>query len=137
MMEYMFFDAALRDRFVEKARELGVDCQLKDDSMGLVVGVPENLREPVEAELEACYDTLQVEEASRVDRSEGGLQKHLAGFRVELPDGRTTQVALPPSMASRLLECFSLEEIQTLFAAVARRALHPEDAPLCRTKPDM
>jgi len=69
-----------------------------------------------------------------VDKSEGGLKKHLAGFRLELPDGQSTLVALPPEMANRLLSCFSLEEIQVLFAKVARQALNPEDMPLCKTQ---
>jgi hypothetical protein len=137
MMEYMFFDAALRDRFVEHARGLGVACTLHADSMGgLVVGVPEDLSGDKEAEIEACYDALQEEQSGLVDQSEGGLKKHLAGFRLELPDGQSTLVALQPDFANRLLDCFSLEEIQALFAAVAMSALRPQDGPLCQMKPD-
>jgi len=136
MMEYMFFDAGLRDRFVDFVRELGVACTLKGDSMGLVVGVPEDLPEDVEEAIEDRYEALQVEEASVVDQSEGGLKKHLAGFRLELPDGQSTMVALQPDMANRLMTCFSLEEIQALFATVAKCALDPNTQPLCKTKLD-
>jgi hypothetical protein len=134
MMEYMFFDAALRDKFVEHIRELGVACTLKGDSLGLVVGVPEDLPETAEASIETCYEALQEEQASLVDQSEGGLKKHLAGFRLELPDGQSSTVALPPDIANRLLDCFSLEEIQALFATVAKCTLNPQNTPLCQTK---
>ncbi len=135
MMEYMFFDTTLRDRFVEHARELGIACTLQGDSMGgLVVGVPEDLPEDKEEAIEAYYEVLQEEQASLVDQSEGGLKKHLAGFRLELPDGQSSMVALQPDIANRLMDCFSLEEIQALFATVARCALHPQDTPLCQTK---
>lgn len=136
MMEYMFFDAALRDRFADYARDLGVACTLKDDSMGLIAGVPEDLPAETEEAIEARYEELQAEEASRVDQSEGGLKKHVAGFRLALPDGSSCMVALQPDIANRLLDCFSLEEIQALFATVARNALQPQNTPLCQARLD-
>jgi len=48
-----------------------------------------------------------------------------------LPDGRSCMVPLQPDMANRLLSCFSFEEIQLLFDAVARSALDPKDSHLC------
>jgi hypothetical protein len=134
MMEYMFFDADLRDKFVQHVRELGVPCTLQGDSMGMVVAVPEDLPEAIEESLETFYETLQQEQSDLVDQSEGGLKKHLAGFRLELPDGQTSTVALQPDIANRLLDCFSLEEIQALFATVAKCALNPQNTPLCKTR---
>lgn len=136
MMEYMFFDAALRDKFVAQLRELGIACTLRDDNLGLIVGVPEDLPEATEDSIEACYEALQEEQARVVDQSAGGLKKHLAGFRVELPEGQSCMVALQPDIANRLLNCFSLEEIQTLFATVAKSALRPQDGPLCQMQLD-
>ena len=135
MMEYMFFDVTLRDRFVEHACDLGVACTLQGDSMGgLVVGVPEDLPEDKEEAVEAYYEVLQEEQATLVDQSEGGLKKHLAGFRLDLPDGQSSMVALQPDIAKRLMDCFSLEEIKALFSTVAKSALHPQNIPLCKTK---
>lgn len=136
MMEYMFFDASVRDKFVEHVRKLGIACSLRGDSMGLIVEVPEDLPESDETSIEACYETLQDEQSSMVDQSEGGLSKHVAGFRLELPDGQSCMVALQPDIASRLMNCFSLEEIQALFATVAKNALQPQNSPLCKTRLD-
>jgi len=136
MLEYMFFDAALRDRFVARARELGVACALSDASLGLVAAVPEDLPADTEAELEACYDALQDEEARQVDASDGEAAKHVAGFRLDLPDGRSTTVPVAPDVAQRLMACFSFEEIHALFATVARHALDPHETPLCKVKLD-
>jgi len=58
MMEYMFFDAALRDEFVARAHELGIACTLRNDNMGLIAGVPEDLPAEIEEALEACYELL-------------------------------------------------------------------------------
>ena len=128
----MFFDSALRDKFVQHAQKLGITCTLQDDNMGLIAGVPEDLPDATEVSLEACYEALQQEAASLVDQSEGGVKKHQAGFRLELPDGQSCMVALQPDIANRLLDYFSLEEIQALFATVAKHALNPQDSSLCQ-----
>ena len=131
-MDYMFFDAELRDRFVNHAHSLDVVCQLEDDSMGLLVSVPEDLDDATEASLEHLYDELQATQSSLMDQTEGGTQKNVAGFRLDLPDGQSCMVALDPDIANRLLANFSLEEIQVLFATVGRNALNPLDSPLCK-----
>jgi len=130
MMEYIFFDASLRDRFVEHAKGLGVACDLQDDNMGWVVAVPEDLADGLVESLEARYDELQEEQSDLMTRSEGGF-KQMAGVQLVLPDGQTCMVPLQPDVASRLLSCFSFEEIQALFDTVARNALNPKNRPLC------
>jgi hypothetical protein len=130
MNEYIFFDASLRDKFVEYARERGVACELRDDTMGLVIAVSEDLADDLVDSLEARYDELQDEQSDLMSRTEGGLGK-LAGFKLVLPDGQTCMVPLQPDMANRLMSCFSFEEIQVLFDTVARSALDPKDIHLC------
>ncbi|HEX5364654.1 MAG TPA: hypothetical protein VFW59_10340 [Gallionella sp.] len=124
MMEYIFFNADLRDRFVEHARSLGVASELHDDAMGLVVALEEDLGEEREDSIEACYEKLEEEQARLLAQEEGGL-KQIAGFRVNLPDGESGLVPLPPELANRLMASFSLEEIQTLLDTVARSVLEP------------
>lgn len=136
MMEYIFFDAGLRDSFALYARELGVDCVLQDDTMGLVAAVPEELDDVLMDALEARYDALQQDQSRLEELTEGGL-KRLAGFRFDLPDGRSCMVPLPADTANRLLASFSLEEIQELFGAVARTAINPGTDRLCQMLPDV
>ena len=130
MMEYIFFDAGLRDRFVEHAKGIGVACDLQDDNMGWVVAVPEDLADGLVESLEAHYDELQEEQSDLLSQSEGGF-KQLAGVQLVLPDGQTCMVPLQPDVANRLLSCFSFEEVQALFDTVARSALNPKNRPLC------
>lgn len=130
MMDYIFFDTNLRDRFVQHANGLGVACDFRDDSMGLVVAVSEDLSDDLMDAIEAYYDELEKEQSRLMSESEGGF-KMLAGFKLVLPDGGTCMVPLQPDMAKRLLSCFSLEEIQALFSAVARSALNPGESHLC------
>lgn len=135
MIEYIFFDAALQNKFVEYAASLGVACTLQDDPMGMVVAVAEDIGEDVEDALEERYGQLEKEQSEQLTQEEGGL-KRLAGFNYTLPDGQSRMVPLQADIASRLLSVFSIEEIQTLFAAVARSALNQEDKPLCKILKD-
>lgn len=130
MMDYIFFDANLRDRFVKHANGLGVACDSRDDNMGLVVAVPEDLSDDLMDAIEAYYDELEQEQSRLMSESEGGL-KMLAGLKFMLPDGGECMVPLQPDMAKRLLSCFSLEEIQGLFSTVVRSALDPKEGHLC------
>jgi hypothetical protein len=133
MLEYMFFDAALRGRFVQFCQAQGVACGCTDDEMGLVVQVPDDLTEDIAARLETFYDTLLDEQAELIDQTEGALDKHVAAIRYTLPDGRMCMVRLEPDNANRLLASFTLDELQTLFAAVVDSAEHPGEGPLCKS----
>lgn len=131
MFEYIFFDAALRDRFVKYAASRGVHYTLQDDNMGMVVAVPEDIAEEVEEALEQHYEELEQEQSELLIEEDGGLRQ-LAGFRYTLPDGRSCMVPLQTEVANRLLAAFSMEEVQALFETVARSALHPGEEHLCK-----
>lgn len=131
MMEYIFFEADLRDRFAEHARGLGVEYTMQDDNMGMVVAVPDDLPDAMMDALENHYELLQDEQSDLMSQTEGGF-KNLAGFSVVLPDGSMSMVPLQPDIANRLLSNFTIDEIQALFSAVARCALDPEEKHLCQ-----
>ncbi len=131
MFEYIFFDAALRDRFVKYAASQGVHCTLQDDHMGMVVAVPEDIAESVEEALEQHYEELEQEQSELLVEEDGGLRQ-LAGFRYLLPDGQPRMVPLQPEIANRLLAAFSMEEIQALFENVAQNVLEAGEEHLCK-----
>ncbi len=129
MIEYIFFEASLRDKFVAYAEQRGVPCTATDDNMGLVVAIPEDLAEELADELEAYYDTLE-DEQEDLSKEDGDL-KRMAGFRFNLPDGQSRMLPLQTDMANRLMANFTLAEIQGLFDAVAYCTLNPNDEHLC------
>jgi hypothetical protein len=130
MFEYIFFDAALRDKFVDFAQQRSVSCTVTDDHLGLVVSIPEDIPEDVAEQMEDYYDALEGEQAN-LSETEGDL-KRLAGFRFNLPDGQSRMLPLPITVANRLLASFSLEELQELFSTVAECTLNPKDEHLCK-----
>lgn len=56
-LEYMFFDATLRDDFIAFAQARGVAARHRADAIeGWVVELPEDLAEPLQAALQTEYD---------------------------------------------------------------------------------
>jgi len=131
MLEYIFFDEDVLNRFMAYARQLGLECSKSDDVMGLVAAIPDDLPEEQAELLEQYYDQLQEEQCVLVEQTEGGLIKHAAGIRVTLSDGRPCMIRLEPEMANRLLGCFSIDEVQELVNIVARSIESPDDGPIC------
>ncbi len=130
MIEYIFFDATLRDKFVDYAAQRGVPCTATDDTMGLVVAIPEDLPDEVADDLEDYYQTLE-DEQEGMSVAVGDVHR-LAGFGFKLPDGQARLVPVSTDMANRLMANFTLEEIQGLLNDVARYALEPPDQHLCK-----
>jgi hypothetical protein len=131
MFEYIFFDAALCDKFVEYATSLGVTPNLRDDQMGMVVEIPEDISATQEDAIEQRYDELEREQAKLLLGEDGGL-KRIAGFNYKLPDGQSRMVPLQAEIASRLLAAFTMEEIQSLFETVAHSTLNRGEEHLCK-----
>ena len=104
-------------------------CTASDDSMGLLVSIPEDIAEEVSDDIEQYYESLE-DEQEDLSKSEGDLNR-LAGFNFTLPDGQSRMLPLDTEMANRLLANFSLDEIQDLLNAVAECTLNPNDEHLC------
>lgn len=130
MIEYIFFDATLRDKFLNYAKQHDVPCAAIDDNMGMVVEVSEDIPEELADRIEEFYEALEDEQAN-LSKAEGEM-KSLAGFRFNLPNGESRMLPLPTNMANRLLLHFTLEELQTLFETVARTALNQNEDHLCK-----
>lgn len=130
MIEYIFFDGTLRDKFLAFAEQRDVPCTASDDSMGLLVSIPEDIPEDVSDEIEEYYESLE-DEQEALSKAKGDLNR-LAGFNFSLPDGQQRMLPLPSDMANRLLEHFSMEEVQTLLNATAECTLNPNSEHLCK-----
>ena len=98
MIEYIFFDATLRDKFLAFAEHRGVPCTATDDSMGLLVSIPEDIAEDVADEIEEYYESLE-DEQEDLSMAEGDLNR-LAGFNFTLPDGQQRMLPLPSDILS-------------------------------------
>jgi len=131
--EYIFFDAALRDRFVGFVAGQGVTSQSRPDAMeGFVVALADDLADEIEELIEAEYATLMAEQVDLVEAADDGDTRTLMAVAVTLPDGQPGVVRIPARYARRLFAHFSADEVHELVGAIAQAVANPVTGPLCR-----
>ena len=135
--EYMFFDDALRDRFVAFASARGIPSTVRQDVIaGFVVDLPDGLADELQDALEVEYDSIMDEQRLLAESDAELVSHHAAGVTVTLADGTTRAIRLPPPIARRLLEHFTPEEVHEIATAIAQGIDNPVDGPLCRKPPE-
>ena len=133
MLEYVFFDDSLRQRFVTFLAERGVEYSLGDDELGSIVSVPEEIDDDLSDAIDEHYETLMEAQEELLEEGEHALEKNAAGIRVELSDGTPCMVRIDPKLLSKALDSLSLAELEQLVQQVAVSVEHPDDSPLCHT----
>ncbi len=130
MLEYVFFDEGIRDKFVEELRAKGVEVTLNDEA-GCIAEVPEDLDDKLADEVDYLYEKLLQETAELLEESEGVFEKNVMGVMVALEDGTPCTIRLDPDLVARLLNCISMEELRDLAQVIAEGVQNPDNRPLC------
>jgi hypothetical protein len=129
MLDFLFFDATLAQRFAQQAQQLGGEVKVETveaGEAGVQVRVRQaSLSESAISQLDEVYDHLFfVEQAELIEA--GGSVADACGVQLKLSSGDFTTVMMPPEEMNRLLSVFSPEEVQALFARIADAVEHPE-----------
>jgi hypothetical protein len=133
--EFILFDAELRDRFVQFARQQNIPVTVRPDEMeGDVVEVPDDLGDEIEEALEGEYEKLMDEQRALLAAREGESERNVLGVTVTRSDGQSCLVRLPGPIARRLSQHFSTQEIHELVSSIAESIEDPVGGPLCRRK---
>ncbi len=132
MLEYIFFDEGIRDKFVSFLHERGVVCATSDEG-GLVAAIPEDLDDDLSDAIDHQYEVLLQENATLLEGTEDGLEKNAAGVQVQLADGSRCMIRLDPDLVARMLTALSLEELRDTVQSIAEQVEHPDNRPLCQS----
>ncbi len=131
--EYLFFDTAVRDRFLRFLAELGVASDVRSDEIeGFVVETPDGLADERQEAIEQEYDRLLDAQREAVDASDESRGHDRMGVAITLSDGSPCLVRISGALGRRLCSVLTLEEVHDLVATIARCVEHPSTGPLCR-----
>lgn len=132
MLEYVFFDEGIRDKFVEFLRERGVEAVCSDEE-GCIAAIPEDLDDDLADNIDACYEMLLQETAELMEQGDDAMEKNVAGVTFQLADGTPCTVRLDPDLVARMLNCISMEELRDMVQLIAAGVENPDNRPLCHT----
>jgi len=131
--EYIFFDADLRDRFLQHLSTRTLAWQSRADTMeGFLVVLPEDPDDDTLDAIEQEYGTLMDEQMLRAESRPDWVSHQVAGVQITRSDGSPAVVRLPASIARGLLENFTTDEIHALVTAIAHSLDNPVNGPLCK-----
>lgn len=132
MLEYIFFHQQSLEQFVMRLEQQSIPYQARDDNMGLVVAIADDLPDAITDPLDAYYDKL-LEDAENLSVEEGeAAENYTAGLNITLSDGRTTSVEVAPELLNRILGAISFAELNQLLEAIVSSVENPDNRPLCR-----
>ncbi|MCG6864592.1 MAG: hypothetical protein LJE58_04100 [Thiogranum sp.] len=132
MLEYIFFHQQSLEQFVMRLEQQSIPYQARDDDMGLVVAIADDLPDAITDPLDAYYDKL-LEDAENLSVEEGeAAENYTAGLNITLSDGRTTSVEVAPELLNRILGAISFAELNQLLEAIVSSVENPDNRPLCQ-----
>jgi hypothetical protein len=132
MLEYIFFHQQSLEQFVVRLEQQSIPYQARDDDMGLVVAIADDLPDAITDPLDAYYDKL-LEDAENLSVEEGeAAENYTAGLNITLSDGRTTSVEVAPELLNRILGAISFAELNQLLEAIVSSVENPDNRPLCQ-----
>lgn len=132
MIEYVFFHKHLADAFVERLAALAIRYQEKDDELGLIVSVPEDLDDALMDQLDEAYEALLAQSEALLNAESGGTEKQAAALNITLHDGRIVQASVRPALMNKLIGALSFEEVNELVEAIVDSIENPDERPFCQ-----
>jgi len=132
MLDYIFFHRQSQDGFVNHLVQQGLNHETRDDEMGLIVSVDDDLPDETVDALDDVYDRLMEEAEQLLSDNEEMADAHVAGLNITLADGSVTSATVPPELLNRILGAISIEELNQLIEAVVSSVENPGNRPLCQ-----
>ena len=134
MLEFVFFNREPFERFLDLAQSAGLKTSVNSDDDTLVVLLDEDIDDDILDALEEHYDALLDLDQSLVEQSQNGDEQelHSAGITIELKDGRNVYARVAPELLSRVLQCISNDELNSIVHAIAKAIEDPDERRLCQ-----
>ena len=131
MLEYIFFHDGPRRQFLQYLESLDIPHVEQNDTMGMIVAVPEDMGEDIEDKIETNYDEL-MENAEELLLEDGeGAEKDVAAITISLQSGETIYASVDPKVLNRILEVITTQELNDLVNSIVSSVENPDDRPFC------
>lgn len=131
MLEYIFFHDQPRQKFISYLVNHDIPYNKQDDTMGMIIAVPEDMGSDIEDDIEAYYDKL-MEDAEELLIEDGEVaEKDVAAITISLQSGETIYASVDPKVLNRMLNVITTQELNDLVNSIVSSVENPDDRPFC------
>ncbi|MBW5290798.1 MAG: hypothetical protein Rsou_1254 [Candidatus Ruthia sp. Asou_11_S2] len=139
MLDYIFFDAKLSNKFKDHLTKVGIEFKYEQDSafgsvQGEIVSITDETSENLLDELQNLYDELQRELEKLLEQNDEGLVMSAAGMEVKLKDGKLCTLRVAPDIVARILTVLEFDELQAFVDNIAKSVEEPDNGHFCHNK---
>jgi molybdopterin converting factor small subunit len=136
MLDYIFFDPSLSDKFKDHLTKVGIEFECEDDEgfgsvQGEIVSIDDETSDKTLDELQDLYDDLQDELEALLEQSGDALIMNAAGMEVKLKDGNICTLRVSPDIVTRILTVLDFDELQAFIDNIARSVEEPDSGQFC------
>jgi hypothetical protein len=139
MLDYIFFDARLSNKFKDHLTKVGIEFEVEDDEnfgsvQGEIVSIADETKDDVLDELQVLYDELQEELEQILEQNGDGLMMNAAGMQTQLKDGTMCTLRVESTIVTRILTVLEFDELQTFIDNIARSVEEPDFGHFCKNR---
>ncbi len=136
MLDYIFFDTALSQKFKDHLTKVGIEFKVENDDnfgsvQGEIVSINDDTSDDILDELQTLYDELQDELEQILEQNEEGLLMNAAGMQTQLKDGTICTLRVEPSIVTRILTVLEFDELQAFVDNIAKSVEEPDSGHFC------
>ena len=139
MLDYIFFDTTLTNKFKLYLSSLDIDFQTEIEHsfgsvQGEIVSISDDTDEKILSDLQSMYDNLQDELEQILEATDEGLIMNAAGMQVVLNDGKICTLRVSPDVITRILTVLEFDELQEFIDNIAKSVQDPDSGHFCKNK---
>ncbi|MCB1775506.1 MAG: hypothetical protein KDI88_17970 [Gammaproteobacteria bacterium] len=131
MLDFVFFNAQTRDRFITFLRQHAVAFETSADDESYGVSIPDETGDALLETVESYYEQMMELDQALFEAGEGDAGQHVAGVVLDLASGDSVYARVPPGLLAKVMEVLTAEELGELVSAIVAAVELRDRSPLC------
>lgn len=134
MLEYLFFNQQIADKFTQYLDEKKLDWSQFDDPMldSIVIKTPEDIDDALWDEMDDYHEKLGNEDQKILEENlVDDDATNAAGIYIQLKNGKQTVAQINPDVMNRMLGVINMDEFNDFVETIVSSVEKPDDSPIC------
>lgn len=136
MLEYLFFNQIIADKFIDFLKSKNLTWELHRDPMldSIVVRTPEDIEDKLWDELDDFHESLGAEDQKLLEDTLQDTEEetNAAGIYIQLANGKQTIAQINPNIMNRMLDVITMDEFNEFVETIVSSVENPDDSPICK-----